>query len=113
MATNKVNDGKAVPLIAPAGGVVSGTAYKIGDLFGVATVSAAAGAEFALDTSGVYSLPKAATITPGPAVKLYWDDAAKNITTTSASNTLVGVHAAKVAAGASDATLPVRLGIVA
>ena len=110
---NYVRDGDRLPQVAPSGGVVSGTAYKIGDLFGVALFSAAQGVEFTLCTCGVFNLPKAASITPNPGVKLYWDDTAKNITTTSSANTLVGVHAGKVAAGASDATVPVRLGIVA
>lgn len=110
---NYVRDGDRIPLVAPSGGVVSGNGYKIGDLFVVALFSAAQGAEFTGVADGVFALPKAATITPAPGVKLYWDDTAKNVTTTSASNTLIGVHAGKVAAGAADATLPVRLGIVA
>ncbi len=109
MAKNKIADGKVLTMIAPSGGVVSGSGYKIGDVFGVATVSADAGAEFALDLEGVYALPKAATITPNPGVKLYWDDTAKNVTTTSASNTLIGAHAGKAAAGATDTTIRVRL----
>lgn len=109
MAKNKIADGKVLTMIAPAGGVVSGTGYKIGDIFGVATVSADAGAEFALDLEGVYPLPKAAAITPNPGVKLYWDDTAKAITTTASGNTLVGAHAGKVAAGAADVTIRVRL----
>lgn len=109
MAKNKIADGEVLTMIAPSGGVVSGSGYKIGDVFGVAAVTAAAGAEFALDLEGVYPLPKAATITPAPGVKLYWDDTAKNVTTTVTANTLIGAHAGKVAAGAADATIRVRL----
>lgn len=110
---NFIQHGNVIDCIAPSGGVVSGAAYKIGDLFGVAAHAASESAEFAMHVAGVFSLPKAGTITPGPGVKLYWDNAARNITTTSSGNTLVGVHAGKAAAGAADATLPVRLGIVA
>lgn len=110
---NFVQEGDSVQFIAPVGGVVGGRVYKIGDLPVVATHDAAAGAEFDGVTEGVFNFAKAAAITPAPGVKVYWDAAANNVTLTSAGNTLIGVHAGKVAAGASDATLPVRLGIVA
>lgn len=109
MAKNKINEGTALTLIAPSGGVVSGNGYKIGDIFGVATADAAQGAEFVLDTRGNYTLPKSASVTPAPCVKVYWDDTAKSVTTTVGSNLLIGIHSGKVAAGAADATLPVRL----
>lgn len=110
---NNTQDGDVLTMVAPSGGVVGGNGYLIGSLFGVAVASIAVGLDFELATRGVFTLPKAATITPGAGVKLYWDDTNKNVTTTASGNTLIGVHAAKAAAGASDATLPVRLGIVA
>lgn len=110
---NLIQDGNILTFVAPSGGVVSGNGYLIGTIFGVATVAVAETLPFTLSVTGVYALPKAATITPAPGAKLYWDNAAKNVTTTSASNTLIGVHAASVAAGASDPTIAVRLGIVA
>lgn len=113
MSKNFIQDGDILEFTAPAGGVVSGNGYKIGDIFVVASVSAAAGALFNGDTEGVFALPKAATITPAQGVKLYWDDTNKNVTTTASGNTLIGTHASAVAAGASDATIKVRLGIVA
>ena len=110
MAKNLVQDGSILTFLAPSGGVVSGTGYLIGGTFGVANSTAAEGKPFALSLSGVWTLPKAATVTPAPGALLYWDNTAKNVTTTSAGNTLIGVHAAQVAAGAADVTLPVRLG---
>jgi predicted RecA/RadA family phage recombinase len=59
---------------APAGGVVSGSGYLIGALFVVATGTVAAGAKFAGDTEGVFTLPK--TINEGALVEgepVYWD----------------------------------------
>jgi predicted RecA/RadA family phage recombinase len=109
---NFVQPGKVLTLTAPAA-ITGGNGYKIGDIFGVAQASVANGAQVELVTEGVFALPKAATITPAQGVKLYWDDAAKNVTTTASGNTLIGVHASAVAAGASDATIRVRLGIVA
>lgn len=110
---NFVQEGNVLNFTAPSGGVTSGLGYKIGDTFGVAQFTAAENVVATFVVSGVVSLPKAATITPAQGVKLYWDNTAKNVTTTATANTLIGVHASPVAAGASDATIPVRLGIVA
>lgn len=108
-----LSDGDAIEFAAPSGGVVSGTGYKIGDTFGVAIASAAEGVKFNLQVRGVVTLPKAASVTPAQGVKLYWVTADGNVTTSASGNTLIGVHAASAVAGASDVTLPVRLGIVA
>jgi predicted RecA/RadA family phage recombinase len=87
---NFVQPGDRVTLTAPVGGVVSGTAYLIGNLFGVATSSGAAGAAVNFQTIGVVTLPKNNTqaMTEGAAV--YWDDSAKNVTTTVGSNKKIG-----------------------
>lgn len=110
---NYVGPGDVLEFTAPSGGVVSGRGYLIGTTFVVAQHDAAENATFRGLTQGVVSLPKAATITPAQGVKLYWDAAAGNVTTTASGNTLIGTHASAVAAGASDATIRVRLGIVA
>ncbi len=110
MAKNLVQDGNILTFVAPSGGVVSGTGYLIGATFVVANATVAEGGLFAGSLTGVWSLPKAATITPAPGALLYWDNTAKNVTTTASGNTLIGRHAASAAAGASDATIAVRLG---
>jgi predicted RecA/RadA family phage recombinase len=110
---NFLYEGDTLEFTAPSGGVVSGSGYKIGDTFVVSAVTVAAGVLFNGRVRGVVALPKAASVTPAQGVKLYWDDTAKNVTTTSSSNTLIGTHASAVAAGASDATIAVKLGIVA
>jgi predicted RecA/RadA family phage recombinase len=61
MATNQVQDGKILTLIAPSGGVVSGAGYVIGSLFVVALVTAAEGASFAGATEGVFEMTKVAS----------------------------------------------------
>ena len=68
----------------------SGTGYLIGNLFVVATVTAAATAPFTAQTAGVVTLPKntGQAMTEGAAV--YWDDVAKNVTTTVGSNKKLG-----------------------
>lgn len=70
MATNFIQDGAVVPCIAPAGGVVSGGVYAIGQLVVVATAAAAAGAEFQGHTGGVWSLPATAGLLAG--AKVSW-----------------------------------------
>jgi predicted RecA/RadA family phage recombinase len=87
---NYVQKGDRVTLTAPAGGVVSGTGYLIGNLFVVATASAAAGIAFSAQTGGVVTLPKNATQAMAEGAAVYWDDVAKNVTTTVGSNKKLG-----------------------
>ncbi len=106
MAKNSVQVGRVLDLIAPAGGVVSGTAYLIGSIFVVALTSAAAGATFSGERLGGWTLPKAA-VAISQGAKLYWDNTAFNLTTTAGGNTLVG--AALSAALSGDASVNVLL----
>lgn len=111
MAKNFIAPADPLTLPAPVGGVVSGTPYKIGDTFGVAGNTAAAGDNFPLHRDGVWELPKATAVNWLVGAKLYWDDTAKNITNVSTANTLVGVSR-QVRINA-DTTVEVALGIVA
>lgn len=106
---NYIQPGKTMTLTAPAGGVVSGTAYLIGALLVVATNDAAAAAEFEGLVEGVISHAKAASQAWTEGEVVYWDDTAKVFTTVSAGNTRAGVAAAAVAGGAGDTTGNVRL----
>lgn len=87
--------------------VQSGNGVLVGALFGVAAVSAPLGRSIEIATRGVYDLPKKAGDTPAVGARLYWDDAAKVITTTAGSNAYVGT-AAEAAIG-STAVARVRL----
>lgn len=106
---NFVSPGAALDFIAPAGGVVGGAGFLLGVQFGVVRHSAAQGVQSILDLEGTFTLPKTAANTPAPGAAVYWDDTAKSVTTTVGSNVKIGIHAGLVAAGAADATLPVRL----
>lgn len=111
---NFVQPGEILTLTAPSGGVTSGTAYKIGDLIVVATVDAAEGVGFAAFVGrGVISYTKPGSQAWAEGVKVYWDDSAKKFTTTSGGNTLAGVAAEAVGAGAGETTGKVRLDGVA
>lgn len=93
--------GDVLTIIAPSGGVVSGTGYLIGTMFGVAESTQAAGELFAFRIKGKVKLPKAASQAWAICVKVYWDDTAKNVTTTSSGNSLIGA-AAEVATSAAS-----------
>ncbi len=105
---NFVQEGDILSLVNGTGvAIVSGEAMLSGALFGVAQTGVAIGAVGAFKTTGVFTLPKAAlAITQGAA--LYWDDAANNLTTASAGNTLVAKAA--VAALLGDTIVAARLG---
>ena len=99
---NFVQTGDVVTVAAPAA-VVSGQGLLIGALFGVACTSAASGADVELKTVGVYDLPAASADVVTVGAKLYWDNAAKQLTSTVASNTLVGAALAAKAGGVTTA----------
>jgi predicted RecA/RadA family phage recombinase len=112
MAKNFVQDGNVLDMIAPSGGVVSGTGYLIGSIFGVAIVTAAQTETFALQTTGVWNLPTASGAgtdwTAG--TKVYWDNTAKNVTKTSSGNTFIGFGLA--AKATADTAANIRLQLV-
>lgn len=101
MARNYVQPGNVLTAAAPSGGVVSGAAYLINGLVVVAQNSAAQGSPFEGMPVGVFTLPKATGQTWSEFAKIYWDNTAKNFTTTATDNILVGVAAAAAASGAS------------
>lgn len=106
---NFVQPGHNLDLVAPRD-LTSGAGFLVGSIFAVASLAVAAGAVVAGVTEGVFELPKAAgAVTQGQ--KIYWDNTAFNVTTTSTSNTQIGVATAAAASG--DATARVKLGYVA
>jgi predicted RecA/RadA family phage recombinase len=94
---NQVFKGDSVNVAAPAGGVVSGNGYLIGNMFGVAAVTVAAGVNFAFWLVGCYNLTKnpAEAWTVGQLV--YWDNVNFRCTATAANNTRIGVAIAAAA----------------
>ena len=106
---NFVQPGETLTLTAPSGGVVSGTVYKIGTLIVVAKVTAAQATPFAALLCGVIEYAKAASQPWTEGAAVYWDDTAKNFTTTSSGNTKAGVAVAAVGSGAGETLGLVRL----
>lgn len=97
---NYKQPGQTVTFTAPSGGVTSGLGYKIGQMFVVATNDVAETEEFEGLAVGVAELVKASGAWTEGAL-LYWDDTAKNVTTTASGNLLIGCAAAAAASGAT------------
>lgn len=102
-----IQPGDVLEFIAPAGGVVSGTGVKIGDLLVIATITAAAGAKFNGLVTGVVEHAKLSAQAWTEGQQVNWDDTNKRFTTVTTGNFRAGVAAA-VAANPS-ATGLVRL----
>jgi predicted RecA/RadA family phage recombinase len=103
---NFVMAGTTVTLTAPAA-VTSGQGLLVGSIFGLASASAAIGEEVEAVTEGVFDIVKTAAQVFAQGAKVYWDNAAKSVTSVTAGNSLIGV--ALVAALGADATARVRL----
>ena len=97
-----ISDGGVVPVVAPAGGATAGQGVLVNEMFGVANDTVAAGATVGLAMFGVFNLTKATGQAWAVGVRLAWDSAAKNVTTTLAGNTKIGY--ARDAALAADTT---------
>lgn len=103
---NYIEKGTTIDYVVSGDAVKSGQIVVVEKVIGVALTDGAVGETIALKTEGVFALPKATgAIEQGAAV--YYDNSAKNITTTDSGNTLVGVAWAK--AGSSDADIAVKI----
>jgi predicted RecA/RadA family phage recombinase len=107
---NYVQDGDVLTLTAPYD-VASGAGFLVGSLFAVAGAAALSGASVQGRTRGVIDLVKNTGEAWTAGAKIYWDNTNKRCTTTSTSNTLIGV--ATQAQASADAIGRVKLGIVA
>lgn len=101
--------GETVTVTAPAT-VVSGQGVLVGDLFGAALSGAASGALVEIQTEGVVTLPKVSGTGINEGVRVFWDNTAGNVTTTTSSNRCIGwaVGPGNYAAGATS--IKVKLG---
>lgn len=95
---NKVQTGLVIGVLAPAN-VLSGQGVLVGSLFGVASCDAANGTPVEIERTGVFDITAAPADTGNQGAKIYWDNTALRLTTTAASNTLVGALTRAKAAG--------------
>lgn len=98
-----VQPGDVVSVTAPAN-VNAGAGVLVGSLFGLAVNTALASAAVEIATRGVFDVTKAASQAWTVGARVYWDDTAKNFTTTASTNKLVGVAMAAVGSGAGETT---------
>jgi len=101
---NRTQDGDTLTLTAPYD-VASGAGMLVGSLFAVATSAALSGASVEASTEGVFVLATLTTDTTTVGAKAYWDNTNKRCTTTSTSNTLIGVFTAVKASGPAIGTV--------
>lgn len=108
MAKNFIQRGNVLDFTAPAGGVIAGSGYIIGDLFIIALNTEKAGKSFSAQCAGVFKLPKLAGASFAEGAPVYWDsDNSQAIETQAASEPLIG-HTT-LTAGPEDESVVVRL----
>lgn len=103
---NYVQEGENITVVAPYA-LASGDGCLVGSIFGFSQLTVAIGAAASIVTWGVFDGKKTAGDTPAAGAVLYWDNAAKSLTTTAGGNKRVGC--ALLAALAGDATVRIRL----
>lgn len=110
MATNPVQEGRALTVAAPTGGAVSGTPFQVVDFVGVPVASADAGDPVAIALGGVYSLPKSGSSGPVFAVgdAVHWTGSACTL-----DRGYPRIGTATAAAGASATSVDVLIGTAA
>lgn len=101
---NKVSS--VITLPAPYD-VASGAGLLVGLIFGVATHAALSGGDVETKLTGEVTLPAVTANTFAVGAAVYWDNTAKNCTSTVGSNTKIGV--ATLAKINGDTTVRVRL----
>lgn len=104
---NFIQRGDMVTITAPTGGVTSGQAVLVGNLFGVGAKTAAEGESVEMATVGVYELPKLASAVIAAGARVAWDDTAKQVVLPGTGMVPIGI--ATLAAGNGVATVRVRL----
>ena len=91
MAKNFVQNGDIVDIVAPAGGTTSGVGVLVGQLFGVALSTVAAGSTVAVGVSGVWEVAKTSALAISVGDPLYWDDTNKVVNKTATAQQKVGI----------------------
>lgn len=96
---NYVQHGDTLTLTAPTGGVVAGSPYLIGAIFGVATETIPEGLPFDLRRFGVIKLPKKSGEAWAEGDALYWDNVAFALTKTAGALKKVAIATAVAVTG--------------
>ena len=99
---NYIKEGDTITLPAAPYAVTSGQGLQVGNMFGVAHADAANGAPVVIETRGEFALTKIGSQAWAVGASIYWDNAARNLTTVVATNKLVGYATVAVGAGAAE-----------
>lgn len=110
MATNYIQEGKALNYTPSGADVLSGDFILLGSIGAIAKTDITDGKTGAVHISGVFSVPKA-TGAIAQGAKLYWSVANSNLTTTASGNTLVGVAADAAASGDANVKILLNVGL--
>ncbi len=108
---NFIQRGDVITITAPAGGLTSGQGVLIGNLFGVATKTAAEDESVEIATVGVYELPKLTSAVIAAGARVAWDDTATQVVLPGTGMVPIGI--ATIAAENGVTTVQVRLDGVA
>ena len=109
MATNFVQPGTTVTMVAPSGGATAGVGILIGQLFGVALETVIEGANFEMAVEGVFTLAKKDETAIAAGAPVYWDDTLKQVDDNSTSQKEVGIAVEGKAVTAGLVTIKVLL----
>jgi predicted RecA/RadA family phage recombinase len=101
---NYIQPGENLTLTAPYA-VTPGDGLLVGSIFGVASDTAASGAEVIAVVTGVFTLAKTTGAAWTVGQVLYWDDTGKKVTHTASTNKLIGVAVKAAASGDTTGTL--------
>ena len=110
MTATFIHEGNSIDY-SPAADVVAGQVVVQGELIGVAKIDIKANALGALAVTGVFDFPKAvgASTAIAEGLDVYWDDAANEATTDSATGANKRIGRTIAAAGDNDAVVRIRM----
>lgn len=100
-----IQNGHVVTVPTPTGGIASGDALIVGNIFGIAAYSSAEGEPVELATTGVFQLPKASAAVVTVGARVAWDNTAKEVTTPAAGRYPIGVAVEAAGNGVTSATV--------
>jgi predicted RecA/RadA family phage recombinase len=102
---NYIQPGNIITVTAPTGGVTSGAGLLVGNLFGIATADATAGADVEIATTGVFDLPKAANATFTEGQRISWNLATAQTVTPASGMIPIGIATESAANGTTTARI--------
>jgi predicted RecA/RadA family phage recombinase len=102
MSTTYIQSGDVLTMPAPTGGVTAGTPILIGTKVMIPRTTAAEAADADFHVGGVHKVTKAGSQAWTIGAAVYWDDTAKDFTTTSSGNTAAGIAVEAVGSGSGE-----------